>query len=40
LYLEQVRKAAQHLVKDRYLLTEDLERLVDQAAKRFDVFVR
>src|SRR5215469_1930393 len=29
-YLEQVRKAAQHLVKDRYLLTEDLERLVDQ----------
>jgi len=39
-YLEQVRKTAQHLVKDRYLLTEDLERLVDQAAKRFDVFGR
>src|SRR6267154_817329 len=39
-YLEQVRQAAQQLVEDGYLLTEDLELLVDQAAERFDVFAR
>jgi Alpha/beta hydrolase domain len=39
-YLEQVKMAAQHLVEDGYLLTEDLELLVDQAAERFDVFAR
>ena len=37
-YLEQVRQAAQELVEDGYLLTEDLELLVDQAAERFDIF--
>ena len=36
-YLEQVRQAAQQLVEDRYLLAEDLELLVDQAAERYDV---
>jgi hypothetical protein len=35
--LEQVRQAAQHLVEDGYLLAEDLELLVDQAAERFGV---
>jgi hypothetical protein len=39
-YLKQVRQAAQRLVEDRYLLAEDLELLVDQAAERFDVFAR
>ena len=39
-YLERVRQAAQHLVEDRYLLAEDLELLVNQAAERFDVFAR
>ncbi len=38
--MEQVRQAAQQLVEDGYLLTEDLELLVDQAAERFDVFAR
>ncbi len=35
--MEQVRQAAQHLVEDGYLLAEDLELLVDQAAERFGV---
>jgi hypothetical protein len=35
--LEQVRQAAQHLVEAGYLLAEDLELLVDQAAERFGV---
>jgi hypothetical protein len=39
-YLEQVRQAAQQLAEDGYLLPEDLELLVDQAAERFDVFAR
>jgi hypothetical protein len=39
-YLEQVRQAAQQLVEDEYLLTEDLGLLVDQAAERFDGFAR
>jgi hypothetical protein len=39
-YLEQVRQAAQQLVEDEYLLTEDLGLLVDQAAERFDVFAK
>jgi len=38
--LEQVRQAAQQLVEDEYLLTEDLGLLVDQAAERFDGFAR
>ena len=39
-YLKQVRQAAQRLVEDRYLLAEDLELVVDQAAERFDIFAR
>ena len=39
-YLEQVRQAAQRLVEDGYLLAEDLELVVDQAAERFDNFAR
>ena len=39
-YLEQVRRTAKRLVEDGYLLAEDLEQLVDQAAVRFDVFAR
>ena len=39
-YLEQVRQAAQQLVEDGYVLAEDLELLVDQAAERYDVFAR
>ena len=39
-YLEQVRQAAQQLVGDGYLLAEDLELVVDLAAKRFDFFAR
>jgi hypothetical protein len=39
-YLVQVRQAAQQLVEDEYLLTEDLGLLVDQAAERFDVFAK
>jgi hypothetical protein len=35
--LEQVRQAAQHLFEDGYLLAEDLELLIDQAAERFGV---
>jgi hypothetical protein len=38
--LEQVRQAAQRLVEDGYLLAEDLELVVDQAAERFDIFAR
>jgi Alpha/beta hydrolase domain len=37
-YLEQVRQAARQLVEDGYLLAEDLELLVGQAAERYDVF--
>jgi hypothetical protein len=39
-YLEQVRQAAQRLVADGYLLAEDLEMVVDQAAEHFDIFAR
>jgi hypothetical protein len=39
-YLEQVRQAAQRLVEDGYLLAEDLELVVDQAAERFDAFAQ
>jgi len=39
-YLDQVRQAAQHLIAEGYLLGEDLELVVDQAADRFDVFTR
>ena len=33
-------EALQQLAEDGYLLPEDLELLVDQAAERFDVFAR
>jgi hypothetical protein len=39
-YLEQVRQQAQGLVMNGYLLAEDLELVVDQAAERFDVFAQ
>jgi hypothetical protein len=39
-YLDRVRQAARQLVEDGYLLAEDLELVVDQAAERFDVFAR
>jgi hypothetical protein len=39
-YIEQVRLAAQRLIEDGYLLTEDLELTVDLAAERFDAFSR
>lgn len=37
-YLEQVRQAAQALIDEGYLLAEDLETVVDQAAQRYDLF--
>jgi hypothetical protein len=37
-YLEQVRQAAQQLIEEGFLLAEDLESLVNQAAERFEVF--
>lgn len=37
-YLDQVRQAAQRLVEDGYLLAEDQELVVRQAAERFRVF--
>ncbi|MBI4639880.1 MAG: hypothetical protein HY731_04260 [Candidatus Tectomicrobia bacterium] len=39
-YLEQVRKAAEALIKERYLLKEDLESIMEQAARRYDLFIR
>ena len=35
-YLEQVRRAAQALVNTGYLLTEDLDRIVQGAGLRYD----
>ena len=35
-YLELVKKAAERLIAERYLLKEDLESLVDQAAQHYD----
>jgi len=39
-YLDEVRRAAQRLVDDGYMLADDLELVVAQAAERFDVFAR
>jgi Alpha/beta hydrolase domain len=39
-YLGQIKRAAQRLVEDGYLLSDDLDLVVDQAAQRFDVFAR
>lgn len=36
-YLERVRQAAQVLINERYVLAEDLERIVDQAAQHYDL---
>lgn len=36
-YLERVKKAAQGLVDEGYLLAEDLETVVRQAARRYDL---
>jgi hypothetical protein len=37
-YLEQVRQEALHLIEEGYLLAEDLELIVGQAARRWDLF--
>lgn len=37
-YLEMVKKAAEALVAERYLLADDLERVVKRAAQRYDLF--
>jgi hypothetical protein len=39
-YLGQVRQAAQALVNERYLLAEDLEIIVNQAAQHYDLLSR
>ena len=39
-YLVQIRRAAQDLVDQRYLLAEDISRVVDHAAQRYDLFIR
>ncbi len=36
-YLEQVRQAAQALVQARYLLAEDVEEIIGQAAQHYDL---
>ena len=36
--MEQVKKAAQGLVDQGYVLSEDLETVTAQAAQRYDVF--
>jgi hypothetical protein len=36
-YLTQIRAAAEHLVRDRYLLPEDIDRCVTNAAARYDL---
>ena len=36
-YLGRVRNAAQELVEGRYLLADEIERVVDQAAQRYDL---
>jgi hypothetical protein len=35
-YLEQVRRAAQDLVQARYLLAEDVDEIIGQAARHYD----
>ena len=37
-YLEQIRQAAQALIQARYLLAEDLDEVLDQAAQHYDCF--
>jgi hypothetical protein len=37
-YLKQVREAAQALVAVRHLLAEDVEAIVERAARRYDLF--
>ena len=39
-YLERVRQAAQALINQRYLLAEDLETIVGQAAQHYDLLSR
>ena len=39
-YLAQVRAAAARLVEEGYLLGEDVELVVGNAAERFDLFAR
>ncbi|MGC2413383.1 MAG: alpha/beta hydrolase domain-containing protein [Stellaceae bacterium] len=39
-YLDEVRRAAQELIADGWLLVEDLDLVVAQAAERFDVFAQ
>jgi hypothetical protein len=36
-YLEQVRRAAQNLVQARYLLAEDIDEIIGQAAQHYDL---
>ena len=37
-YLELVKQAAENLIGQRYLLEEDLESIVNQAAQHYDLF--
>ena len=37
-YLARVRAAAEALVRDRHLLAEDVERVVEVAARKWDAF--
>jgi Alpha/beta hydrolase domain len=39
-YITQVRRAAQALVADGYLLAEDLELVVSQASQRYELVLR
>jgi hypothetical protein len=39
-YLEQVRKATEALIQARYLLAEDLEEILGQAAQHYDLVCR
>jgi hypothetical protein len=36
-YLEQIKQAAHALVQERYLLAEDVEEIIDQAARHYDL---
>jgi hypothetical protein len=39
-YLERVRRAAQALIEARYVLAEDFEEIIDQAAQHYDAVCR
>ena len=39
-YLAQIRRAAQDLADQRYLLTEDIPRVIDHASQRYDLFIQ